>query len=541
VVVLTDLLDFSVNDESKTADNIANWVQEVMAVYGLKFEHISVIVPDGAANCSSACDILNARSNLGFVESSFETHICDCHNLARAILYGVGQHGNKANSKNPEVRETLLQFKTIVRKFNQSPMLSKILKQCQEDDNVRVLKGKNPAVTRWGGLHMMIQSQNKNKPYIENSLLQVNEVAIPMEDDNGDVIGDSTVMVPGVSLIPSAAIWLRAREIESVLTLFHQATDEMQGNSLCDRSWQWIKHLYDMVSDEESEWQVPKAVSADGKRNTAFVTVRASQFKNDCVRQMLRVIEQQMRTRFIVPGPPTTSLINMYINPTINKSELLEDSQLTMMDIHVIKAMQAVSTAPQHDSPPPPPTQSPTFSSLPPKNIFSKFKMARRTPTPQHEHNEVSNEKRTFEALSDEDMDRYGLVTDTTEFNIFAFWAHPAVIGRFPLLTQVAMSNISAVLHEATSERTFSDCGQYIGDKRRSLKSETVCAQVLTKSGERVKEATTDEIMLKYKTSGGNPLKRKTTHSSVAGASAEEAEEVHPDPASGPLHLPVAF
>lgn len=92
-----------------------------------------------------------------------------------------------------------------------------------------------------------------------------------------------------------------------------------------------------MVSDEESvaRWQVPKAVSADGKRTTAFVTVRASQFKNDCVRQMLRVIEQQMRTRFIVPGPPTTSIINMYINP-INKGELLEDSQLAMMDIPLL-------------------------------------------------------------------------------------------------------------------------------------------------------------------------------------------------------------
>lgn len=38
---------------------------------------------------------------------------------------------------------------------------------------------------------------------------------------------------------------------------------------------------------------------------------------------------------------------------------------------------------------------------------------------------------------------------------------------------------------ENSSERTFSDCGRFLGDLRSSLKSEYVCAQVISNAGER--------------------------------------------------------
>ena len=90
-----------------------------MSVYGLGYKDISVAVPEGAANCRAACDELDVRSNVGQVVSSFETHVCDVHNLSRAVLHAVGQHGSKDNSKNPEVRKTLLKSKAISRKFSQ--------------------------------------------------------------------------------------------------------------------------------------------------------------------------------------------------------------------------------------------------------------------------------------------------------------------------------------------------------------------------------------------------------------------------------------
>jgi hypothetical protein len=150
-----------------------------------------------------------------------------------------------------------------------------------------------------------------------------------------------------------------------------------------------------------------------------------------------------------------------------------------------------------------------------------------------------------FEAMSDRDIDRFGLVTEDTEFDILAFWANPTVIAMYPLLARVSMSYLSAVMHEATSERTFSDCGQFLGDKRRSLKSELVCAQVLTTSGERLKPATTDEIMACYRTLGGNRLKRKSIDNGpgvelgqVPGSEEEDAMPAMPSDLPLPMPSP---
>lgn len=96
--------------------------------------------------------------------------------------------------------------------------------------------------------------------------------------------------------------------------------------------------------------------------------------------------------------------------------------------------------------------------------------------------NPVDLEMEALNKMGDFDLSK-GYVNNF--FDPSVFYANPSIAIRFPIHSHVAKCSFSAILHEATSERTFSDCGRFLGDLRSSLKSEYVCAQVISNAGER--------------------------------------------------------
>ena len=85
------------------------------------------------------------------------------------------------------------------------------------------------------------------------------------------------------------------------------------------------------------------------------------------------------------------------------------------------------------------------------------------------------------------------------KFDSSIFYGNPSIALQFLLHTHVAKCNFSAILHEATSERTFSDCGRFLGDLRSNMKSEYVCAQVISNAGERIEPLEPAAIKKHYK------------------------------------------
>lgn len=79
------------------------------------------------------------------------------------------------------------------------------------------------------------------------------------------------------------------------------------------------------------------------------------------------------------------------------------------------------------------------------------------------------------------------------------FWGDPDIQKQYPLHTRVARSYYPALLHEATSERSFSDCGRQLGDLRRNMDKEVVCAGVRIATGERITKIPFTESMPFYK------------------------------------------
>jgi hypothetical protein len=74
------------------------------------------------------------------------------------------------------------------------------------------------------------------------------------------------------------------------------------------------------------------------------------------------------------------------------------------------------------------------------------------------------------------------------KFDPTVFWANAAIISRFPLHTVVARSYFSALLHEATCERTFSYTGRLLTKQRVQLDPDQVCASAVCTAGEAVYE-----------------------------------------------------
>ena len=85
------------------------------------------------------------------------------------------------------------------------------------------------------------------------------------------------------------------------------------------------------------------------------------------------------------------------------------------------------------------------------------------------------------------------------------FWANAAIMSRFPLHTAVARSCLSAMLHEATYERTFSYTGRLLTKQRLQLDPEQVSASALCTAGEAIYEMSAEEIKKHYQ----SKLKRK--------------------------------
>lgn len=128
------LLDFSAFPyTTHNGSNIAQWIVNVLAKYGLKLSDIRTVVPDGASNGLKALKTLHVP---------FE--VCYAHNLARCLEIAFGR-GSKV-TQNDELKKLIRKHDRIAQKFHQSTKCTKLLhevplvrvaREC--DQNARML------------------------------------------------------------------------------------------------------------------------------------------------------------------------------------------------------------------------------------------------------------------------------------------------------------------------------------------------------------------------------------------------------------------
>ena len=111
----------------------------------------------------------------------------------------------------------------------------------------------------------------------------------------------------------------------------------------------------------------------------------------------------------------------------------------------------------------------------------------------------VERERDAFSRLMSEQHLLAAGLDESSQFDPSYFYAHDTIISLFPIHAHMAMSFYSALLHEATSERTFSDCNRHLSRLNRSLDPSLVCAAVIVNEGEKNHKMTPDEIKPFYK------------------------------------------
>jgi hypothetical protein len=209
-------------------------------------------------------------------------------------------------------------------------------------------------------------------------------------------------------------------------------------------------------------------------------------------------------------------LVVLHLNPVLTKYKLVNGGALTQSQcestlLHVRKALLAaedtigggdqlhlnVENQTESSHIPPPVSSTSTFDdfmcSFQPEEVMIDEELEVGSDAAARElvdYGKLSTTDKSLEVVVGKDKKK--------KFVPQKFWAHPAITARFPLHASLARSYFFAILHEATSERSFSDCGRQLGDKRRNMDKQIVCAQVRLVTGERIEALPTETVMPVY-------------------------------------------
>ncbi|KAK3248308.1 hypothetical protein CYMTET_42221 [Cymbomonas tetramitiformis] len=251
----------------------------------------ALLTQDGASNNKKAAEL-----------ESIPNRVCSNHDLARAILIGLGMGGEKHISKNPVLRTFLSKLSTMVSSFTSSIITNKRLEQSQLARGVSKHRLQRPArkhAVRWSG---WLRVSRKNRilekdikvsltgetdgvcgeeaAQVESTDVEMLIEAVDMEEggvpdtglaetaiDDGDDVDQVEANYRAGKEFPlahrciSLPEWTLNSQLESVLTVPHEVSVDLQRNSCgLDDAFVNMKALSDTLSSKYME-----AVSGAGE------------------------------------------------------------------------------------------------------------------------------------------------------------------------------------------------------------------------------------------------------------------------------------
>jgi hypothetical protein len=259
-----------------------------------------------------------------------------------------------------------------------------------------------------------------------------------------------------------------------------------------------------MVSNKNFLWDVPN-LPTTSNRSIQCTKTKTCDLEKD-VKQLVVILEEELDNRIISKMPRCVSIC-LYLNPTVIIGAILDDDQVESMKLHVRNALLAASSGGTMDIDPglPGEDSSARTATLSSSSAFTDMMscFCAGSGSGSLLTNPVDREIEDYKKLTYFEKEVGNDDEDHENFNPMLFWANPSIVGRFPLHAQVAQSYFSGLLSEATSERSFSDCGQFLTDLSRNMDGNNTCAQVRVNHGERIRKAGAKEAMAFYKSKHG--------------------------------------
>ena len=487
-----DLHQYELSD--KTARNLLLDFETSRETMGLLYEDIAHIAPDGAANAVKFTEMLSDLS-MQEIGKPVPSGVCNCHDIARAVLHCCGRHGTNDQSKNPELLKVILCFKKLATKFSVSPKLHASLIQHQLDLGVAcALSTESPAVTRWNSIVTTHERANQLKPHFEAAMLAAGDIIIAIEDENGNPLGDRTVTINAISLLPNAISWEISRQLQALLKPIKSVTIIMQRlQHTPDQTWLRVKKISVWLKSPGLTLDVPNVVINSDAPLTYSKVPKAR--LHESIQRAIVILDEQLDQRFFIKGPSRSTLICLLLNLGVDLSMVLTASQIEIGRAHLRAELTYCNDLMQQ------------------REVFLR-RDGHEVPVPVPQTNQkVSSASASSASAFDDDMDCFLLKPAASEISIRDLSATEAEIERFNSLSEanlslgriagkfeplvfyanksielllprycaVARSFYAARNSEDTCERTFSALGRDLSDLRQNLDpvqaaASTMCA-----------------------------------------------------------------
>jgi hypothetical protein len=508
------LLDFSVFPESShTSVHIAAWIQRVLRRHNLGLDDIVITVPDGAGNGKKAVKLLG-----------LPWRVCMAHNLQRCILYALGLAG--ATSRNPDLKALVMANRRMVGAIHHSTQNQKALAASQVKRGVcykHVKSTDQDVVTRWNSTFTMMSTNTQLQHdfvhvFSSDTLQKVNEELLQLATADGtqEIVGDlddfsddddtasrctaSTTPEDPTTHLLSQPQWNQTCAVQGFCAPCAAATTILEGDLYVTSDTAYPMILTLQAEYEKETFATPLPAPHDATQERQW-RQQSYAFQPQMIRNAKKEMLRELKSRFTERGPDEQQCNSMFLNPALHKNLSLfmdatsrRNCRLRLFTTaqkrlaHASKAMQvtqpAIMPAPQQPKPSQPEVAQPaspvraaassSTSSAPDKDR-SPSECTRKQRKVQgfdlfSAMGQVTSSMQVDAAPEDEtEMDKYErlpqrLITRATQSNgqldFLRFWADNE--DSMPGLAKCARAEGSAIVTEASSERTFSTAGDVV-------------------------------------------------------------------------------
>ena len=526
LIIKNDVLRFhQYKRDDKTADNLCADLMEDFSALGIALSDIAFLAPDGAANAKK-CAELTSQIGVDAGTGPVPHGTCRIHDVGRAVLHATGRQGALTASKNPQTTALVLKFKQLANKFSTSPKLSEKLAEAQKElEVVTALTMESPAVVRWNGIFVTHERANRLKGPIEAALSSAGNIAVPIDDENGDPLADRVVNIAALALLPTPLEWQLSRELQGVLNPLRIVTLKLQAAQMTpDNAWLLIVKAYAFYANPALTVDVPNPVTKpDDELSYTTTPLPSLQPSTQLVVQLMK---EQMYARFMSKGPTKPELLCLRLNPALNLAQVLSPSQVgsssTLLYEEIVRvdelrrSREALVVSHQDESSAASSSTSalaqqrlvvPSVSSSGMFDMDDFMKPLEIDAAENTSLNELGAECDAFNAISRADL-AFGVVGG--KFEPLVFWANSAVETKFPRHSAVARSFYAGRGSEDTCERTFSFATRILSSLRGNMDPEQVSASVSNQAAVKHYKISAEEVWEEYQTKAAQKAEKRT-------------------------------
>ena len=335
-----------------TAQNLKDWILDVLERQNIKTCCISGITPDGASDGQAALDLAGL---------SHLVDTCLLHQLQRGLLYSVGLAGSEFTRENNACRALLMKHRRQVQLHNQCRAVSEGIRKAQAAIAIpahKVLAPEQTHAIRWGAIARQVTRNLLLKPLYDPVMLEFKKMHRSKPDE---IVCVDEVEGPGGKLIAcpvkSSAVglslteWEDSRSLDSFLEHCLQ-TKEMIEDTPNLHAGQALVLLLDLklVCQDESSLvsikQFPKSASMKDRkwRYEDLQLLELPQMVVDARKILSRELQERCFSTSYEERPSDSRLVLIFMSKQAPASALLSAALLTRAETLYLSMLRKAAT-----------------------------------------------------------------------------------------------------------------------------------------------------------------------------------------------------